>query len=101
MTANSDGERIASLEANMHNIEKKVDEGFANLAKQVNDLAVSIVARNAVVDARFVSRDDYDIRMQAVEKQIGTRWINNTLSAVLGAILTGLISLIVYLLTTR
>lgn len=99
MATKPEGERIASLEATMTSLEKKVDEGFSAISRQLTDMSAGITARNAIVDDRFVHKEDFDKRLTSVEKQLGTRWINNTLSAIFGAVLTGLVGALFYFIT--
>ena len=103
MTTNPErqGERLAVLETQAMNIEKKVDEGFAAVSHQIAELSASIIARNALVDARFVNKAEYDNRKAAIEKQLSNRWVNNTLSAILGTVLTSLIGTLVYLIAQK
>lgn len=101
-----EAERIVTLEVQMTNLEKRMEEGFKGVSKKIDDLSVSIVARNAVIDSRFVDRDDFDNRLKTYEKTIadiqdklGKSWINNTLSAIFGMILAGLVSSLIYYVT--
>jgi hypothetical protein len=101
MTTKPEGERIASLETAMLGLEKKVDEGFSNISHQIAELSSSIIARNAVVDQRFVNKSEYDARLSIIEKKLGASWVQNTLSAILGVILTSLIGAVFFLITNK
>lgn len=99
MVSKPEAERIVTLEVQMSNLEKKVDAGFTDISKKIDKLSNDIVARNAVVDSRFVDRDDYEKRITNIERELNKRWVNNTLSAILGAVITGLIGAVFYFVT--
>lgn len=86
-------------------INKKVDDGFVTINNKIDLLSNAIAARNDIVDSRFTPKDDFEKRILELESQVKSNgsksWVNNTLAAILGAILTGLVAAVVFLSTHR
>lgn len=103
-----DGERIATIEATMTAFEKnqqaldhKVDAGFISVNAKLDALDMKMTALHADSDMRFVQQNEFRNFREEVSSQLGKRWINNTLAAILGSVLTGLVGAVSYFVTQR
>ena len=97
--AKPQGERVASLETAMINLDKKVDAGFKDIKLDIKALGVKFDASHASNDIHFATKEELNtIRTQLVKLK-SRSWVQNTLSAILGAVITSLIGVVVYFLT--
>lgn len=82
--------QFKEVNTNLTNLVRVLHEANSTKADQKD-----LVALAATVATKADQKD-----VDANTRVIGKRWVNNSLSAVLGAILTGLVGLVVYLLAS-
>lgn len=94
MATKSESAEIAVLQTQMDDVQKSIatldtnqTTNFKILSDKLDGIPYSITA--------------IDARITVLEKKNSKSWVNNTLSALLGIIVTGLVSLIIFLLTNQ
>lgn len=97
--AKPDGERIASLETSMSNIDRKVDALKAGMDAGFATINARLETLHSDADKRFVTKDEMTTLKDDLNELKNKRWVHNTLSAILGAVLTSLIGVVVYFVT--
>lgn len=106
--AKPDGERVAALEATMVAFEKnqqalehKVDAGFTSVGAKLDALNSKIGIMHTENENRFVGMNDFIAFRDNVNGQLSKRWVSSTLSAILGAVLTGLVGAVWFFITRQ
>ena len=104
--AKPDGERVAALEATMIAFEKnqqalehKVDAGFTSMSAKLDALDSKIGIMFSETENKFTPQSEFKTFRDEVTLQLGKRWINNTLAAILGSVLTGMIGALWFFIT--
>lgn len=87
------GERIASLEATMASLEKKVDTGFAEVKAEIKLLSAKIELIGDSSNDHFVSKKEFDEEIKEFKVLATTRlWQATVLTAALTALVTFLLT---------
>jgi hypothetical protein len=94
-------ERMTNFDRNLQSLDRKVSEGFNKIDVALKEINEKIDQVYSDGGKRYVSLEIFNAFRADVESQLSKSWVSNTLSAILGAILTGLISTIYFLLTRR
>lgn len=92
MATKSENAEIAVLQSQMEDVTKSL--GDLKVAQDTNFKALS-----DKLDGIPYSISAVEARVTVLEKRSTRSWINNSLAALLGAILSGMVALITYLLT--
>lgn len=85
-------ERMILVETNLHNLTKSVETGFSQTNKSIEKLneRLDLITPTLVTDERH-KIDIQELRSE-IEKINSKRWVQNTLSAILGSVLALLIA---------
>lgn len=90
---NNDGERIASLEAQMTDLSRKVDQGFTENNLKMDALTSEVKNLSLTLLKKLNVEQDHEKRLFTLEKSSNLwKWLSPTFAAIMGAILTFLIT---------
>ena len=85
------GERTASLETSMENLDKKVDKGFEQISKEIGKLSSKIEEYHKENDNRFATKDDVKEVKDIAERR---SWLMGGAGMLIGLFVSLVVSLI-------
>lgn len=86
------GERTASLETQMQNLETKVKEGFEKVTSELKDISAKIDQFHRENDARFATKEDVD----EVKRIATTRsWLMGGAGTLVGVVVTIVVAIVI------
>lgn len=110
---------VVGMEANMNITNEVLANKIENLTNNTSTEFMSINKKLDIQSNAFITKESFELRLREIDvEQVSTKaallalsnrmdktdsksWVKSTGSAILGAVLTGLISLIVYLLINQ
>jgi hypothetical protein len=100
----TNGERLATMEANLENVLKtqvaqgKTQEKILGALQEIKENAIITAATSASKDYVDTKVDAIELRVDGAKKRTATQaWVTGTLSAIIGAVISLLIA---YFITT-
>lgn len=101
MATKSESAEIAVLQTQMEEVKGQIRDVKLSLDLGNKAQAESFKILSSKLDGVPYSLSAIEGRVTILEKRLSKSWVNNTLSAILGVVLTGLVSLIVFLIVGR
>lgn len=89
---NSDGERVAALEAQMQDLKKTVDKGFNDNNLKMDALTSEVRSLGLTLFKKLNVEQDHEKRLSSLEKSGNLwKWLSPLGAVILGSVLTFLI----------